>query len=80
MTGEGEAKSVGDRATTKLSEDGEGTAGDMPGYKPTPEDLRLWEFYRDSLQANPGTHLDISIRNDLAWQAWWRDLAVMPLR
>ena len=38
-TGEGEAKSDGDKATTTPSEDGEGTAGDVPGYQPNPEDL-----------------------------------------
>ena len=29
---------------------------------------------------NPGTHLDGGVVNDLAWQAWWRDLVVMPSR
>ena len=29
---------------------------------------------------NPGTHLDGGVRNDLAWQVWWRDLVVMPSR
>ena len=32
------------------------------------------------MHANPGTHLDGGIRDNSACQAWWRDLAVMPLR
>ena len=60
--------------------EGEGTAGDEPGYNPTPEDLLLWEVYGDWVNANPGTHLDGSIRDDLAWQAWWHDLAVILSR
>ena len=79
-TGEGEDKSAGDRATTTPPEDGEGTSGDVPGYQPTPEDLHLREVYGDWVHANPGTHLDGGVRDDSAWQAWWRDLAVMPLR
>ena len=50
------------------------------GYTPTPEDLSLREVYGDWVHANPGTHLDVGIRDDSAWQAWWRDLAVIPLR
>ena len=38
----------------------------------------LREVYGDWVHANPGTHLDGGIRDDLALQAWWRDLAVMP--
>ena len=52
----------------------------MPGYNPTPEDLRLQEVYGDWVHANPGTHLDGGVRGDSAWQAWWRDLVVMPSR
>ena len=62
------------------SEDGEGTTGNVPGYQPTLEDLRLREIYRDWVHTNPGTHLDGGVRNDSAWQAWWLDLAVMPSR
>ena len=29
---------------------------------------------------NPGTHLNGGVADDSAWQAWWRDLAVMPSR
>ena len=54
--------------------------GDEPGYTPTPEDLRLREVYRDWVHAKPGTHLDGGIHENSAWQAWWRDLAVMPSR
>ena len=78
--GEGEDKSARDRATAKPPEDGEGAAGDVPGYQPTPEDLRLREVYGDWVQANTGTHLDRGVRDDLVWQAWWCDLVVIPLR
>ena len=78
-----EEKEIGDlkagRHTTTPSE-GEGTAGDEPGYTPTPEYLRLWEVYRDWVHANPVTHLDGGICNDSVWQAWWHELAVMPSR
>ena len=50
----------------------------MPGYNPTPKYLRLREVYGDWVHSNPGTHLDRDVRDNLAWQAWWRDLAVMP--
>ena len=49
--------------------DHEGTAGDVTGYQPTPEDLRLREVYGDWVHANLGTHLDGGVRDDLAWQA-----------
>ena len=52
----------------------------MPGYVPTPEDLRLREVYRDWVHNNPGTHLDGSVKDESAWQAWWPDLAVIPSR
>ena len=52
----------------------------MPGYNPTPEDLRIREVYRDWVHANPGTYLDGGVRDESEWQAWWRDLAVMPPR
>ena len=52
----------------------------MLGYQPAPEDLRLREVYGDWVLVNPSTHLDGGVRDDSAWQAWWRDLAVMPLR
>ena len=52
----------------------------MPGYVPTLEDLRLQEVYGEWVYGNPGTHLDGGIKDDLAWQAWWRDLVVMPSR
>ena len=54
--------------------------GDEPGYTPNPEDLRLREVYGDWVHANPGTHLDGGICDESAWQARWRDLAVMPSR
>ena len=66
-TGEGEAKSAGDRATTTPYEDGEGTAGGVSGYQNTTEDLRLREVYKELVHANPGTHLDGGVRDDSAW-------------
>ena len=36
----------------------------MPGYVPTPEELRLQEIYRDWVHGNPGTHLDGRIAED----------------
>ena len=52
----------------------------MPGYVPTPEDLRLREVYGDWVHGNPGTHLDGGIAEDGKCQGWWRDLAVTPAR
>ena len=52
----------------------------LPGYVPTPEDLRLREVYWDWIHGNPGTHLDSSVTDNSAWQAWWRDLAVISSR
>ena len=56
--GEGEDKSAVDRLMTTPPEEGEGTAGDVPEYQPTPEDLCLREVYRDWVHTNPDTHLD----------------------
>ena len=78
--GKGEDKSSGSMETEKPPEQGEGTTGDVPGYNPNPEDLRIWEVHEDWVHANPGTHMDGGVRNNSAWQAWWRDLTVMPSR
>ena len=80
MQGKGEEKLSGGRETETTPEEGKGKAVDVPRYNPTLEDLRLQEVYGDWVHANPGTHLDRGVRNDSACQAWWRDLAVMPLR
>ena len=53
---------------TKESAEGEGARGDVPGYIPTPEDLRLREVYGDWVHGNPGTHLDSSVAEDGLWQ------------
>ena len=53
---------------------------DVPGYAPTPEDLRLREVYGDWVHGNPGSHLAGGILEDGRGQKWWRDLAVMPPR
>ena len=70
----------GDAYSTGVPEEGEGGRGNVPGYVPTPEDLRFREIYGYRYHGNPGTHLDGGGANDSAWQAWWRDLAVMPSR
>ena len=75
---EGEAQSTGDKTTPEPAEDGEGTLGDVPGYQRTPEDLHLREVYGYWVHVNPGTHLDGGVKDDSAWQPWWRDLVVMP--
>ena len=64
--GKGEDKLAGSRETEMPQEDGEGTAGDVPGYNPTPEDLRLREVYGDWVHENPGTHLDGGVRDNSA--------------
>ena len=74
----GKGRAGGNTAMTPL--EGEGTAGYEPGYTPTPYDLRFREVYGDWVHANPGTHLDVIIQYNSAWQAWWHYLAVMPSR
>ena len=58
----------------------EGGEGDDPGYTPTLEDLCLQEVYGYWVHANPGTHLDGGIGDNVEGQVWWCDLAVMPSR
>ena len=70
----GDADATGDTA------EGEGESGNVPGYVLTPENLRLREVYGDWFHRNQGTHLDGGVKDDSVWQAWWHDLAVMPLR
>ena len=65
---------------TGATEEEEGERGDVPGYIPTPEDLRLREVYVYWVHGNPGTHLDGGIAKDGKWQGWWRELAVTPER
>ena len=50
----------------------------MPRYVPNPEDLHLWEVYREWVHGNPSTHLDGRNAEDGTWQGRWRDLAVTP--
>ena len=69
-----------DADTTVDPVEGEGARSNMPGYVPTPEDLHLREVYEDWVHKNLGTHLDGGVIDDSTWQAWWRDLAVMPSR
>ena len=45
-----------------------------PGGLTSPGGLRDW------VHRNPGMHLDGGLSDDLAWQLWWLDLALMPLR
>ena len=70
----------GDSNTTGATSKGKGESGNVPGYVPIPEDLRLQEVYGDWVHGNPGTHLDGGIAEDGTWQGWWRDLAVTPAR
>ena len=60
----------GAAAAPTTMDDGEGENGDVPGYAPTPEDLRLREVYGDWVHGNPGTHLDGGIPEDGLWQGW----------
>ena len=46
---------------------GEGEEGDLPGYTPTPEDLRLKEVYRYWVHANEDDHLHRCIADDVVW-------------
>ena len=68
-TGEGETRSDGENTTPEPTKDSEGTAGDVPEYQPTLEDLRLQEVYGDWVHANPSTHLEGGVKEDSAWQA-----------
>ena len=63
--------------TSRRKAEREGEIRDEPGYKPTLEDFRLGEIYRDWVHRNRGTHLDGWITDDGKWQWWWRDLVVM---
>ena len=74
------ARGRGDTYATGVPVEGKGAIGDVPGYVPTPEELRLRVVYRDWVHRNPGTHLGGGVADDSAWQAWWRDLAVMRSR
>ena len=75
--GTGTRERRGDADTTGDTADGEGESGDVPGYIPNPEDLRLREVYGYWVHGNLGTHMDGGVADDRAWQGWWRDLAVM---
>ena len=55
---EASARREGVADVTEESADREGLIGDVPGYVPTKEDLRLREVYGDWVHGNPGTHLD----------------------
>ena len=77
---EATARGRGDADATGEPVEREGASSNVPWYVPTPEDLRLREVYRDWVHGNPGTHLDGGVADDSAWQAWWRDLAVLPSR
>ena len=62
------------RATTTKPEenlgetmDGEGVAGDLPGYAPTGEDRRINKMYGDWVHSNDKAHLSGRIYNDVIW-------------
>ena len=46
--------------------------------RPNPGGLTSPGVYGYWVHGNLGTHLDGGIAENSAWQAWWRDLAVMP--
>ena len=54
----------GDADAAVATSEGEGESGDVTGYIPTPEDLRLREVYWDWVHRNPGTNLDGGITED----------------
>ena len=58
----------GDANVTGEPVEGEGASSDVPGYVPTPEDLRLREVYRDWVHGNQGTHLDGGVAEYGLWQ------------
>ena len=55
------SKKRGDDNAPCNTADGEGESGNVFGYFPKPEDLRLPEVYGDWVHGNPGTHLDDGI-------------------
>ena len=59
----------GDADAAGIPTEGEGTSGDVSGYVPTSEDLRLRGVYRDWVHGNLGTHLDGGVADDSAWKA-----------
>ena len=54
----------GAAAVPTKTDNGKGENGDVPGYVPTPEDLRLREVYGDWVYGNLSTHLDGGIKED----------------
>ena len=57
----------GGREKTDNTEDGEGPAGDMPGYLPMGEDQQSREAYRDWVHSNDGSHFSGGVKYDQAW-------------
>ena len=60
------------------TEDGEETAGNLPGYLPTREDRWIKVVYGDWVHSNDGSYLSGGVDANQEWQARWRKLAVMP--
>ena len=48
---------------------------DLPGFTPERAHLFLQGVYGDFLYHNDGSHLDMGIADDAAWQRCWRRLA-----
>ena len=68
---EAPARRKGMADVTEESAEGEGVRGDVPGYIPTLEDLRLQEVYAYWVHRNPVMHLDGGVAEDRLWQGWW---------
>ena len=64
---EAQAQRRGAADETEKTAEGEGERGDVPGYVPTPEDLRLREVYGDWVHGNLGTHLDGGVAEYGLW-------------
>ena len=68
------------KGTPEKTEDGEGPAGDLPGYVPTREDRRIKEVYGYWVKSNDGAHLSGGVKANQEWKARWRMLVEMPAR
>ena len=56
------------------------TKGDLPGYKPTPEERQIQAVYIYWVHADNWRHLYGGFKENLRGQAWRQDFAVLLLR
>ena len=61
-------------------EDGEGSAGYMPGYVSTGKERQIKEVYGDWVHSNDRVHLSGGVKANQEWKDRWRTLVVMPAR